>query len=300
MLFREALESMDNADARALAALLPTIILDSSTDQFTLSMFHELQKASEKYARNVPYTARIGFSRELNDVCDAFFAGAFGKVCRVDRIFDNTEMDILLLKELQGGSDESLYNKSQADRAVSFGMSTNAMQSRIHALEDGKEILGHHVKINIAGRRRTAYDDTIHPVFLTLNLKEAYFMTVEMRKAFAGTPFEGLSEDISTDIYSQLTDYARSVLQSHIEEAGIEYDIPRLNALTNRRPETHDAVYYLKSQELCLLLLPDGTTYTGRIRIDGNEEILLTTEGAKITLPDSPILFSLDTSSKSE
>ena len=293
MTLLQALSELNIPGKEKLISAIPQDLCDCCAVQFTPAMFSSLQKAVEHYAGEIPYTARIIAAREINKCCDAFFDYTFSKVCRLERIFDSTEMDILLIKELQGGSDESRYSQSQADRAEQFGMSTNAMQARIHALEEGKEILGHYVRINIAGRGRAAYDNTIHPVFLALNLKEAYFMTVEMEKAFKGTPFEQISKDIATDIYSQLSDYAQEGLQAHIRENGLCFQEMNPGELIPLREEKHDAVFFLKSGEPCVLHLADGRSFIGRVRLITNELVLETSDGSIVPLPEDEDCFFL-------
>ena len=288
MTLHQALSSLDIPMPEKLFSAIPAALQELTADQFTPGMFSSLRKAVEQYAGEISFTARIDAAREINECCDAFFNDTFSKACRLEHVFDSTEMDILLVKELQGGSDESRYNQSQMDRAVRFGMSTNAMQARIHALEAGKEILGHYVKIDIAGRGRTAYDNTIHPVFLALNLKEAYLLTVEIRKAFQGTPFEPLSVDISSDVYSQLSSYARDSLQAHIRDAGLDYQEAAPGELIGMREEIHDVIYFLKSGEPCILQLSDGRSFTGTLRTIKNGLVLESSDGSSVTLPEAP------------
>ena len=294
MLLRETLTELCFTGMDRLLRCIPAELLECDANQFTPARFTMLQKTVENHARSIPFTTRIEFAREINDTCDAFFNYTFAKVCRLDRVFDNTEMDILLLKELQGGSDDTLYDQSQADRAARFGMSTNAMQARIHSLEAGKEILGHHVKIKIDGRGRAAYDNTIHPVFLTLNLKEAYMLTVGMRKAFSGTPFENLSVEVSSDIYAQLSEYARSVLQPHIEEARLGFKAVQPGSFIDTRSESYDAIYFLKSCQPCVLCLLDGTAYTGTIRMADSGFILVAADGTSVKLPENTATYTLE------
>lgn len=130
MRLQEALNELSVPGKAGLLCTLPVELLNTETERFTATTFTSLQKAVEKYAIKIPFTARIEFAKEINDAFDAIFNCAFSKVCRIDRIFDNTEMDILLLKELQGGSSESLYEQTQADRAERFGVSTNAIPCR--------------------------------------------------------------------------------------------------------------------------------------------------------------------------
>lgn len=293
MILREALSSADSLVLKKLLFFVPEELLNTATDQYTTESFKALRKAVEKYARGLSFSARIKEVREINEFCDDYFNYAFPKACRLEQVFDNTEMDILLLKELQGGSDTPRYYQTQAERASQFGMSTNALQTRIHALEEGKGILGHYVKIEIDGRGRTAYDNTIHPVFCALNLKEAYFLTVELRRAFKGTPFEQLANDISADVYKQLSEYARTRLRPQIEEAGQEFEEGSTDALIDLREESRDAIFFLKSGIPCVLQLINGESYIGRIRSGDSGLELEDSAGHCIALPKDSRNYTL-------
>ena len=131
MVLREALSSADNPVLKKMILIVPAELLDQSPEQYTPLLFAALRKAIENYVCGFSFSSRIVVARAINDFCDDFFDYAFQKACRLERVFDSTEMDILLLKALQGGSDAERYNQTQAERALQFGMSTNAMQSRI-------------------------------------------------------------------------------------------------------------------------------------------------------------------------
>ena len=288
MTLRQVLISTVSPVSEKMLRIVPEELLCKGLEQYTAEMFSALRKVLEVYASEVAFSGRVEIVREINEICDGFFDYTFSKACQLERVFDNTEMDILLLKELQGGSDESRYNQTQADRAEAFGMSTNAMQARIHSLEQGKEILGHYVKIEIDGRGRTAYDNTIHPVFCALNLKEVYFLTVELQKAFKGTAFTQVAHDISTDIYAQLSEYARDRLRPQIEEAGLEFEQGSVDALIGLREERRDAIYFLKSGLPCVLQLANGENYVGRIQSGESGLALEDSAGQRIPLPEDP------------
>ena len=293
MTLQEAMSSAGSPILNKVMYSIPANLLNKGSEQFTTESRNALRKTFEEYARKVSFSARIKEVREINDFCDGFFNFENWKACRLERVFDNTEMDILLLKELQGGSDALRYRKTQEQRAEQFGMSKNAMQMRIHALEQGKEILGHRVKIEIDGRGRTAYDNTIHPIFCALNLKEAYFLTVELRKTFKGTPFEQLANDISADIYKQLSGYAQDRLRQQIEEAGLGFEQSSIDELIDLRKESRDAIYFLKSGKACVLQMMNGDRYSGRIRTGASGLELEDSEGNRIALPEDPENYTL-------
>ncbi len=293
MTLKEALIGADDRYAFGAVRVVPADMLCLRSSEFTLETYKALRSLLEGYVRSVGFMARLEAVKSLNGVCGAFFSDRFPKLCRVEKVFDSTELDILLLKELQGGSDDALYEKTQADRADAFDMSVNAIQARIHALEDGKEILGHVAKIQIDGRGRAAYDNTIHPVFLTLNLKEANFLTVVLKQAFAGTPSENTANDISNDIYSQLSDYAKEIIDRNASEKGMTFASNDPAEKLPYRSESKDMLYFLKSGERCLVQMPDGTAYSGHIKLNGTGFIMLTDDGAEILLSEGVSAYSL-------
>ena len=119
-----------------------------------------------------------------------------------------------------------------------------------------------------------------------LSLKEAYLLTVEIRKTFQGTPFEPLSVDISSDVYSQLSSYARDSLQAHIRDAGLDYQEAAPGELIGMREEIHDVIYFLKSGEPCVLQLSDGRSFTGTLRTIKNGLVLESSDGSSVPLPE--------------
>lgn len=291
MTLRRVLLDSEQLSIRELIEHLRPTLLDNIALSYTDDLFSELRESVENYVRTILYTSRTKYALEINRYLDTYFNGRFSQVCRLNNVLNSTEIDILLLKVLQAGSNESLYANSQADRADQFGMSVNAIQSRIHALEDGKDILGHHVQIYIAGRGQTAYDNTIHPIFLTLNLQEVFLLTVRLKQVFDGTTFEKLADGIADDIYSQLSDYAKDVLQPH--SAGLGFEAQDTQKPTAYRPEQKGIVYYLKSGDPCRLITLDGTEYTGRVEYRDTDFFLLTSCGKHIPIPDDHSAYTL-------
>ena len=291
MTLREVFLDSEQHSIRELIDHVGPQLLDRTASSYTDDYFTELREAVEGYVRTILYTSRIRYATEINKHFDTFFNGRFSQLCRLNSVLNSTEIDILLLKALQGGSNESLYANSQADRADQFGMSVNAIHSRIHALEDGKDILGHRVQIHIAGRGQTAYDNTIHPIFLTLNLQEVFLLTVRLKQVFSGTTFEKLADGIANDIYSQMSDYAKDILQPHT--AGQGFETQDTKEPTAYRPEQRDIVYYLKSGDPCRLITLDGTEYTGKVEYRDNNFFLLSSSGKRIPIPDDHSAYTL-------
>lgn len=276
---------------RQLAEQVSPDLLDVDALSYTDTLYSKLRETLESYVRTIHYVIRIKCVLEINSFLDGFFSGRFPTACRLNNVLNSTEIDILLLKILQAGSNDSLYASSQADRAEQFGMSVNAMQTRIHALEDGKDILGHHVQIHIAGRGQTAYDNTIHPVFLTLNLQEVFLLTIQLKQMFKETAYDKLADGIADDVYSQLSDYAKGVLKPHT--ADLRFETQEILTPTPYRQEQKNIIYYLKSGESCRLTTLDGTEYIGKVESHGNEFFLKSTSGQQIPIPEDHSAYTL-------
>ncbi len=126
-----------------------------------------------------------------------------------------------------------------------------------------------------------------------MNLKEAFFLTVELRKAFEGTRFEQLASDISSDVYGQLSEYARGTFRTQIEDAGLEYEQPATDRLIDMREESQDVIFFLKSGMLCTLRLRNGKTVTGRIRSGASGLEIISHDGERLALPEDPDEYAL-------
>ena len=292
---KQHLETSDIPAVRQAVSFIPPHLLSREASAFLPAHYNELQHALDAYARSISFLGRLAVCKDINEHLGAFFGSAFdrSKPCRLEKVFDSNEIDILLLKLLHGGSNGDLYNFSQADRAEQLGTSINALQSRIHALEDGKEILGHEIKVRTGGRGRVAYDDTVHPVFLALNMKEVYFLTIALQQLSQDSPYSDLALSVSNDIYTQLSDYAKSIIDAHAAEKGIELSASDIMHPIAYRTETHDFLYYLKSGQRCILRLLDGTSFTGTIKDDGECFFLETADGSRIPVPEDGSLCSL-------
>lgn len=292
---RQHIEESDIAAVRNAAAAIPQHLLELPVSDYQPFHYQELQRALDAYARSISFLGRLSVCKDINQHLDAFFGSSFerSKPCRLEKIFDSNEIDILLLKLLHGRNQDKLYDFSQADRAEQLGTSINAIQTRIHALEDGKEILGHQVQVRTGGRGRVAYDDTIHPVFLTLNMKEVYFLTIALQQLSQGTPFARLAQGLSNDIYTQLSDYAKSFIDNHAAEKAITLSSSDPMQPIHYRTEVHDLLYYLKSGQRCTMRLLNGNSFTGTVKDDGSCFYLESADGVRTIFPEDSSLYEL-------
>ena len=140
---------------------------------------------------------------------------------RVDDLYDGSEIKYKLLKQLQGGEDAGI--KLEREKiAESFGMSRNAMDKHLQDLQNGTQIFGSKVKVNLRYKKNT-YDSTIHPVFMALNLSEAYFLTTALPLLAKDSVYQDVAEIIAADVYRQLTPYAKSIIDPHMKQLNVHY-----------------------------------------------------------------------------
>lgn len=222
------------------------------------------------------------------------------RICKFDEVFNKTEVYVLLLKYLQGGENtQEKYQHRRDEIAETFGVSRKTIDAYITELCDGAEILGTRVKIDIR-RRDNNYDDTIHPVFLALNLSEVYLLTVAMRKLMETSGLEGAYTEIVKDIYSQLSEYAREKIDQAADRDSVDLsDVKacRDKKRANRKETINDWHYYLKSGERCAIEFDNdiGKIHYGKIRIipGSNGFGFMGDEGEVVPLTDSVRILSL-------
>ena len=214
--------------------------------------------------------------------------------CQVDKIYRGDEIKIKLLKYLQKprGTREKI--------ADHFNMSSNAINNHLTELQDGCFILGSRVKI-APSRGTNEYDSTVHPVFLALNLSEIYTLTVALKSFTSKSVFSDTANDIADDVYRQLTEYGKEIIDKRAKEAGIQFGYSEggyrkeiwadgRNAADeiNKQKKRH-RVYWLKSGSTCeidysdknermygvLAFNPHDDSTVILVNKDGSEELLV-------------------------
>ncbi len=133
-------------------------------------------------------------------------------MCMMDKCWDPTEKTIYLLKYLQGGEEPAEeVQRTMLDIAGHFGISNTAAGSIWGSLEYGINLLGSDIKITRRSIRGNNYDNTVHPVFLALNLTEAFVLTEVLRRVFDALTGENkrwqdTAADIAYDVRRQLSE----------------------------------------------------------------------------------------------
>ena len=211
--------------------------------------------------------------------------------CHVDRIYRGDEMKIKLLKYLQQprGNREKI--------AEHFNMSSNAINAHLGELQNGCDILGSNVKI-CPSRGTNEYDSTIHPVFLALNLSEIYTLTVALKICTKKSVFTDTANDIADDVYRQLTEYGKGVIDKRAKEAGVQFGDSKggyrqeIDEKSDKKEilnqKNRHRAYILKSLAPCKVFYSDNTVpMCGVLQIhpdDKSKVIFVQKDGSKTSL----------------
>lgn len=198
-------------------------------------------------------------------------------ICQSSFIYDPIEIEILLLKMLQGGDKPQDYSRSREEIAVKLGMSRNSLDKYLNELRNGINLLGSDVKINELTYGSNCYDSTIHPIFLALNLSEVYVLTILLKKALGD-----LSSNIVADIYRQLSPYARERIDERAQENNITLlDKPLEQYECGYRAENKNLpIFFLKSGKRCKIVFDNGSTEArfGQIKLGDKGSFVFTDE----------------------
>ncbi|MBQ6326573.1 MAG: hypothetical protein IJJ45_12465 [Clostridia bacterium] len=228
----------------------------------------DLSDLIHAFIRMLPFTERLTAIRQFNEL---FTCGVDGfrfselqantgrSYCAVERLFDQTEMEVLLLKRLQNDEYKRLsesglidhgggsrQNGDSRDRvAKEFRTSPQSLLPYLNRLEHGTNILGHDIRIALS-KRGIAYDDTVHPVFLTLNPSEAALLTIGLKQKYADSDQKVLAERIADDIYSQLSEQVREKIDAQAKRVGVGFpeNAPQTRDLRQYRQEKGPEGYH--------------------------------------------------------
>jgi len=86
---------------------------------------------------------------------------------------------------------------------------------------NGIELLKQKIQIDYERENGEIYfEDTVHPIFLPLNLTEVYALTVGLKKISNGTEYKEILHTMADWIFSQLTDYGKDIIKNSIKAQG--------------------------------------------------------------------------------
>lgn len=161
---------------------------------------------------------------------------------------DRNERLLKILKYLHTG------DKSRAQIAEAFGISERVLSDDLGSLQGGFRFMGNQMQIRQLGRGTNTYRSMIHPVFLALNSEEIYTMTVGLKLLSRGTVFAESVDRVTDKIYQQLSDYARGMVDNHVDGEKVQFDrsdMVFLSTYSLMKESDKPFPYYLKEALLC-------------------------------------------------
>lgn len=189
---------------------------------------------------------------------------------------DRTERLLMILKLLHSGG------KTRTEIAESFGISENMLSEDLNLLQsnDGYEFLGFKMKMSDLERSENTYKSKVNPLFYAANMSEIYSLTIGLKLLSKGTVFEHALYPIADKIYSQLSDYARDVIDKQSKINRITFDGQTMNFLNTAdlfKQEELAFTYFLKEPIPCEVTYRDGNQVkhiTGTLHIsDSSDEM---------------------------
>lgn len=145
-----------------------------------------------------------------------------------------------------------------------FDIDERTARNDLQELEDGITVLGSTIKIEKEKKGRSYfYKNTLHPIFLPLNLTEVYALTVYLDRVIdSSDPNAHMIRNISERIKMQLSDYAYEKLFSDKERPGFENQYLNDENLARQREGIY--MYLMKSGQKCKFIWNERE-YMGRI-----------------------------------
>ena len=171
-----------------------------------------------------------------------------------------------------------------------FDISEETCKKDLKALRDGLEAFGTTIELEQknSGRKRY-YKATVHPVFLALNLTEAYAMTAYLQRCLKrNDPNSMVVQSIIDRIKAQLSDYAWEKLYKTKRPEELENYYLSDDTLAERRESVR--MYLEKSGRLCSFYF-NGKLYRGKI--DRTGKVMLDT-GEYLDADPKSVEFIID------
>lgn len=214
------------------------------------------------------------------------------RILTANDFFSPDEIRWKLLKHLQSGDDDEAKN-THKEIAVLLSISDEALRRYINQLYDPKgfKLFDADIRMDQIRPEKNTYDNTIHPIFMALNLTEVCFLTVILQEIIKiqredFNIFTNMVENIANDIFSQLSDYARDIVKMTASEHGVKLNTERQFGY---HPERHDgeidAMYLIKAFGRCKIKLADTDEYIiGKFKHGTSNTVFITDDGTEMDL----------------
>lgn len=203
---------------------------------------------------------------------------------------DRNERLMKILKYLHEG------NKSRAEIAETFGISERTLSEDIKDLFNGYEYMGTTMQISEMERGSNTYKSLIHPIFHALHMKEIYAMTIGMKLMGKGTVFETDFNRISNQVYTQLSDVAKKIIDETALEVNLEFHedpMHFMNTYTMWKEKYTPYTYFLKDPIKCKVeynINDEVKEVEGVLKLKDNDEF----PGKKIIINTDRNSFEMD------
>ncbi len=199
-------------------------VLNAEASEFDVR-YERFKKALERYTRSSkgPYEDdRLRLYVEAHDLVKCLKdEGLATAEYDLRRSFLSTdEINVILLKAIH-------ERHTQEELADMLRCSVQAVQSRVKDLREGIRIVGASVKTDV--KDGAFVQSSVHPIVLPLNLSELYYLTTLLAEASlesdeGGNPRPTIATILARKIYSQMSDYAKGVLEPHLHEMGVSLE----------------------------------------------------------------------------
>jgi len=145
--------------------------------------------------------------------------------------------------------------KNRGEIADIFCISERQFDDDASAIKDGFKFMNTEIKnAELSISDRGEYTSPVHPVFLALNSAQIYALTIGMKLLSKDTVFEHAMSSVSDEIYAQLTDFARDMIDQQPEAKDMVFDESKRKFVDSRefvKEKSHlHYCQYIKSQEI--------------------------------------------------
>ena len=173
---------------------------------------------------------------------------------------------------------------------------TRTLRSDLRALRDGIEVLGNTIQIKeVKKGKKRSYKSTVHPVFLPLNLTEAYALCVYLPRILeSGDPNAMVIRNLSNRITAQLTDYALGILFSKDQIPNVKnISLHYVSDEDLARSREGILMYLMKSGNPCSFYIGDEK-HTGRVNYQNGTYCLIDENGQMLEASPMEVQFVID------
>jgi hypothetical protein len=188
----------------------------------------------------------------------------------INKYFEKTvknknESQLDILKELHGSG------KTKEDLMKVYAVNERTLHTDLTELQNGVSFLDQPIKINIVKKHgKNTYNSTVHPVFLPLNLTEAYALTAYLKKISRGTEYGEVLNDMADWIYSQLSPYGKGRIDRSVQSRG------ECTSFNIERPGFRDENDLIEKRRSYRIMNREKTMESGSIKyeVDGESKTI--------------------------